>query len=482
MNPPKALISYTHDSPEHRQRVLALAQRLRAHGVDAVCDQFVNGSPAEGWPQWMLNQIETATHVICICTPSYYRRFRGKEEPGRGKGATWEGFVITQAIYDSNARNTKFIPGAFGRPDEASIPEPLRAATHYDCDAGYQALYDAILGQSGVEPAPLGALNLKPRASTAVATASNSTTAAAPGASTPDTSEPTPEELANVFAGVIASIEDTLATAPNAARFLGTEAPPAGRFVSNKDGALSVLEKYRQGGVNVCPPLESIWRRLPLQFRAAKHEWQALEQVVGGIIVLGLSPKWVWLQRQRLPQTAIQFPKRADSVNLGEHGRAQFLTVLSAALADGVIRLERAFGPLDARRIPDLNRVSPGITQPDRLTDIKRHFVHFVLGPREDLESLSNEELDTEFRRVKNLITIAHQPDRNPILGAGVEMSKLEHEIKNQLELADFFLFIPKEPEPGEKGDEFDLMTDPVIALVTLKRIHDLIQKLRPEI
>lgn len=46
----------------------------------------------------MLDGIENADWVIVVCNEAYYRRFRGKEEPGRGLGARWEGAIIGQAI------------------------------------------------------------------------------------------------------------------------------------------------------------------------------------------------------------------------------------------------------------------------------------------------------------------------------------------------------------------------------------------------
>ena len=55
-DPPKILISYSHDSPEHEKRVLELANRLREDGIDCTIDQYVV-SPAEGWPLWMDKQI-----------------------------------------------------------------------------------------------------------------------------------------------------------------------------------------------------------------------------------------------------------------------------------------------------------------------------------------------------------------------------------------------------------------------------------------
>lgn len=69
-------------------------------------------------------------------------------------------------LYDARSRTNKFIPVLFARSDESHIPEPLRPQTHYllDSEAGYQALYDALLDQSGVEPGAVGRLKRKPRA------------------------------------------------------------------------------------------------------------------------------------------------------------------------------------------------------------------------------------------------------------------------------------------------------------------------------
>lgn len=63
--PPKVFISYSHDSPEHEARVLALANRLRAEGIDAILDQY-ESSPAEGWELWGQRQIQTASFVLMV--------------------------------------------------------------------------------------------------------------------------------------------------------------------------------------------------------------------------------------------------------------------------------------------------------------------------------------------------------------------------------------------------------------------------------
>jgi len=161
----KVFISYSHDSAAHRERVLGLSERLRADGIETMIDLYVNGAPKEGWPRWMLDQLDAADTVLVVCTETYYRRFRGHEEPGRGKGVDWEGALITQEIYDSRSRTSKFVPVFFDADAVRWIPEPLRAGSRFTLtsESAYGDLYDVLLGQSGVEPGPVGAVRPKAR-------------------------------------------------------------------------------------------------------------------------------------------------------------------------------------------------------------------------------------------------------------------------------------------------------------------------------
>lgn len=166
MNNPTVFISYSHDSDSHRDRVLALSERLRKDGIATRLDQYLNGAPTEGWPRWMRQQLSEADFVLVICTETYYRRFWGDEEPGKGKGADWEGALITQEVYDARSATLKFVPVIFAPDQQDFIPESLRSKNHYalTSEANYQALYDFLLGQAGVEPGAVGALKRKPRA------------------------------------------------------------------------------------------------------------------------------------------------------------------------------------------------------------------------------------------------------------------------------------------------------------------------------
>ena len=52
----RVLISYSRESEEHEQAVLALAQTLRRSGIDAWIDQF-EVTPPRSWSAWMREQV-----------------------------------------------------------------------------------------------------------------------------------------------------------------------------------------------------------------------------------------------------------------------------------------------------------------------------------------------------------------------------------------------------------------------------------------
>ncbi len=182
----RVFISYSHDSTEHSQRVLELATRLRQDGIDANLDQY-EPAPAQGWPRWMEQQIAQADHVLVLCTPTLRRRFEGNEEPGVGKGGTWEGLLVQQVLYDAQTYNRKFVPVMFDQEDEAAaLPSVLRPYTHYRYPSGYEALYRHLTAQPAVIKPPLGAVKAMPpnptSASTAASASTSTATAVAPRA------------------------------------------------------------------------------------------------------------------------------------------------------------------------------------------------------------------------------------------------------------------------------------------------------------
>jgi hypothetical protein len=138
---PRVFLSYSHDSAEHTRRVHALADQLRKDGVDARIDQYTP-DPDEGWSKWMRTQVKDADKVLLVFTETYQRRYEGDEEQGKGLGATFEGVIVTQALYEGGGSNAKFRPVVFHEEDEQFIPLELRRFNRYRVDTpeNYQAL------------------------------------------------------------------------------------------------------------------------------------------------------------------------------------------------------------------------------------------------------------------------------------------------------------------------------------------------------
>ena len=163
---PKVFISYSHDSKEHRDFVLGISDRMRAKdGLDCQIDQYVNGSPPEGWLRWMETQIEQADFVLLVCTPNYLKRYRGEEREG-GRGVTFEGVVISQVLYDHYYHSTKFIPviPENGNPDH--VPIPLKAYSCYSLPVDYDKLCRVLTGQPEHVAPPLGSIRSMPATNT----------------------------------------------------------------------------------------------------------------------------------------------------------------------------------------------------------------------------------------------------------------------------------------------------------------------------
>jgi SEFIR domain len=121
---PRVFISYSHDSDDHADRVLTLANRLRAEGIDVTLDQY-EISPPEGWPSWMERQVRDSDFVLVVCTEIYLRRAERREDPGAGHGVIFESTLSLQHLYNAGMRNTRFVPVVFEDRDTNHIPTQL---------------------------------------------------------------------------------------------------------------------------------------------------------------------------------------------------------------------------------------------------------------------------------------------------------------------------------------------------------------------
>ena len=158
----RVFISYSRESVDQENRVLALSDRLCREGIDAVLDQYVQ-APSQGWAKWMLEHFEESNFIIVVCTEVYDRRSRGLEPAGIGKGVKFETLLTYQDLLDGDSKSERIIPVVFQQEDLEFIPRPLKPFQSYilETDAGYEALYRRLTGQPRiVKPPSSGIKNL----------------------------------------------------------------------------------------------------------------------------------------------------------------------------------------------------------------------------------------------------------------------------------------------------------------------------------
>jgi len=92
MDHPRAFISYSHDSPAHKQWVAELGAKLRHNGVDIILDQW-DLSLGDDVARFMEEGLTKSDRVLVVCTPEYVR----KADAGEG-GVGYEKMIVTAQI------------------------------------------------------------------------------------------------------------------------------------------------------------------------------------------------------------------------------------------------------------------------------------------------------------------------------------------------------------------------------------------------
>ena len=148
---PTVFISYAHESDQLRTDVKALADWLAGRGCTVLTDHcYAYRPPEEGWTSWMHNCIARADAMLIVCTPKLRERYAKQAPPETGRGATFEGAIVTQHMYDASMRIAKFYPI---QPDGGSyedIPTTLRNwwNGHY-FPSGYEGIRRLIFDEPG---------------------------------------------------------------------------------------------------------------------------------------------------------------------------------------------------------------------------------------------------------------------------------------------------------------------------------------------
>ena len=100
---PKVFISYSHDSPEHKQWVLELSTKLRNDGVDVILGQW-DLRPGDDRTLFMENGIRDSERVLVICTDNYVKKANARKD-----GVGYEGTILTAELVEDLQTN-KYIP------------------------------------------------------------------------------------------------------------------------------------------------------------------------------------------------------------------------------------------------------------------------------------------------------------------------------------------------------------------------------------
>ncbi len=149
-----AFISYSWDDDAHRDWVRALAERLRADGVDVSIDRWA-AVPGDQLSAFMEGAIRDNQFVVIICTPRYKHRSDNREG-----GVGYEGDIMTAEIMTSQ-NHRKFIPILRKGPWPQAAPSWLLGKYYINLSAepyserDYEDLVRTLLGIRETAP-PVG--------------------------------------------------------------------------------------------------------------------------------------------------------------------------------------------------------------------------------------------------------------------------------------------------------------------------------------
>lgn len=135
----RAFISYSHDSPGHKQWVAKLATDLRMNGVETTLDQW-DLRPGDDVARFMEEGLRDAERVVVVCSREYVDRANA----GKGGVGYEKAIVSAEIVRDLGTR--KFIPIVRGASNPP-VPTFLgyRFYLDFEDDQKYQSAFEALL-------------------------------------------------------------------------------------------------------------------------------------------------------------------------------------------------------------------------------------------------------------------------------------------------------------------------------------------------
>ncbi|QYY35455.1 MULTISPECIES: toll/interleukin-1 receptor domain-containing protein [Cerasicoccaceae] len=143
---PRVFISYSHDSPEHKQWVSEFVTELRlSHGVDAILDQLHLG-PGDDFVYFMREAIGKAEWILIVCTDPYIEKANS-----RTGGAGYETIIVEGELI-RDLKTKKFIPiyrlsdGSCRAPDSLSTRFGVNFHNSVDREEAFRQLVNCLHG------------------------------------------------------------------------------------------------------------------------------------------------------------------------------------------------------------------------------------------------------------------------------------------------------------------------------------------------
>lgn len=123
---PSVFMSYSHDSPQHKEWVAELATRLRKEGgADVILDQW-DTEHGDDLVKFMEKSVIDVDRVLMVCTTAYVQ----KANDGKG-GVGYETMVVTgEMVHDLGT--TKFIPIIPPENTNATVPTCVSTRKYVD--------------------------------------------------------------------------------------------------------------------------------------------------------------------------------------------------------------------------------------------------------------------------------------------------------------------------------------------------------------
>ncbi|GEM_PF-2164999 len=169
----QVFISYSHDSEDHKNRVLALSDQLRYDGIDCWIDQFENCIPKTGWPQWMQEKIKESNIILVICTEFYFNQCSIKTNlNNKSLNQDWLGPILDEENIYLLTENKKFVPVLLSQTDTKFIPTFFRKSKQFFLESDYDKLHAFITKQKVSENLEIHNFSNKPE--TTISSYSNS--------------------------------------------------------------------------------------------------------------------------------------------------------------------------------------------------------------------------------------------------------------------------------------------------------------------